>query len=222
MTSTAAYSASSCPKTKVTTKPRTLTVAIMPRTAGTPNLPFKIGRTKTPRVAPILATPAAKPLAVARSCVGNKLGASVNRSGVHQQVEQDEASEHERNVSRGCGRTRYASSDRQQQHAESHARETDRLHANAPEPRDRPDSKKKTEEQEHIDRSASPGICEVTGDDADSLTGEINCTQDNRGEKSDAIGSDIHQKPGNRDQRRTSSIAAREKDRYSGCFRRRN
>src|SRR5207237_10387675 len=27
---------------------------------------------------PILATPAAKPLAVARSCVGNKLGASVN------------------------------------------------------------------------------------------------------------------------------------------------
>src|SRR6266550_989028 len=51
---------------------------LMPRTAGTPNLPFKIGRTKTPRVAPILATPAAKPLAVARSCVGNKLGASVN------------------------------------------------------------------------------------------------------------------------------------------------
>src|SRR5207237_8805764 len=94
------------------------------------------------------------------------------RSGDHQQVEQDEASEHERNVSRGCGRTRYASSDRQQQHAESHARETDRLHANAPEPRDRPDSKKKTEEQEHIDRSASPGICAVTGDAAASLTGE--------------------------------------------------
>src|SRR4029453_14902157 len=63
---------------RVTIKPKILTAAIIPRTAGTPNLPFKIGRTKTPRVAPIFATPAAKPLAVARSCVGNRLGASVN------------------------------------------------------------------------------------------------------------------------------------------------
>jgi hypothetical protein len=37
-----------------------------------PNLPFKIGRTKTPKVAPIFATPAAKPLAVARNCVGSR------------------------------------------------------------------------------------------------------------------------------------------------------
>ena len=43
-----------------------------------PNLPFKIGRTKTPKVAPIFATPAAKPLAVARNCVGKKIGARVN------------------------------------------------------------------------------------------------------------------------------------------------
>src|SRR6266487_989932 len=71
-------SVSSCPKTRVTTKPRTPTVAIIPRTAGTAKLSFKIGRTKTPRVAPILATPAAKPLAVARNCVGTKMGARVN------------------------------------------------------------------------------------------------------------------------------------------------
>src|SRR5207248_11185703 len=71
------YSVSSCPKTRVTTRPKTLTAAIIPRTAGTPHLPFKIG-TNTPRVAPILATPAAKPLAVPRNCVGNKMGASVN------------------------------------------------------------------------------------------------------------------------------------------------
>jgi hypothetical protein len=52
-----------------------------------PNFPFKIGRTKTPSVAPILATAAAEPLAVARNCVGNRMGASVNAvelgSGVH-------------------------------------------------------------------------------------------------------------------------------------------
>ena len=32
----------------------------------------------TPNVAPILATPAANPLAVARNCVGKRIGASVN------------------------------------------------------------------------------------------------------------------------------------------------
>ena len=37
------------PKTKVTIRPRTLTAATIPRTAGMPNLPFKIGRTKTPK-----------------------------------------------------------------------------------------------------------------------------------------------------------------------------
>jgi hypothetical protein len=52
-----------------------LTIATIPRTAGTPNLPFKIGRTKTPKVAPIFATPAANPLAVARNCVGNRIEA---------------------------------------------------------------------------------------------------------------------------------------------------
>jgi hypothetical protein len=71
-------SVSSCPKTRVTTRPRTLAAPIIPRTAGTPNFPFKIARTKTPNVAPILAIPAAKPLAVARNCVGNKMGARVN------------------------------------------------------------------------------------------------------------------------------------------------
>ncbi len=60
------------------TRPRMLTAAIIPRTAGTPNLPFRIGRTKTLRGAPILATPAANPLAVVRNSVGNKMGASVN------------------------------------------------------------------------------------------------------------------------------------------------
>ena len=43
------YSVSSRPKTKVTIRPRTLTAATIPRTAGMPNLPFKIGRTKTPK-----------------------------------------------------------------------------------------------------------------------------------------------------------------------------
>src|SRR6266478_2560358 len=57
------------PKDKVTTRPRTLTAATIPRTAGMPNLPFKIGRTKTPKVAPIFATPAAKPHPVATSAV---------------------------------------------------------------------------------------------------------------------------------------------------------
>ena len=72
------YSVSSRPRTNVMTRPRRLTAATIPRTAGTPNLPFKIGRTKTPTVAPILATLAANPLAVARNCVGNRIGARVN------------------------------------------------------------------------------------------------------------------------------------------------
>ena len=33
---------------------------------------------KTPKVAPSFATPAANPLAVARNCVGNRIGARVN------------------------------------------------------------------------------------------------------------------------------------------------
>ena len=41
-------------------------------------MPFKIGSTKTPSVAPIFAIPAANPLAVARSSVGNEIGANVN------------------------------------------------------------------------------------------------------------------------------------------------
>ena len=72
------YSVSSRPKTKVTSRPRTLTAATISRTAGTPNLPFKVGKTNTPKVAPIFATLAAKPLAVARSSVGNRIGARVN------------------------------------------------------------------------------------------------------------------------------------------------
>jgi hypothetical protein len=38
-----------------------VTAAAIPRTAGTPNLLFRIGKTKTPRVALIFAKPAAKP-----------------------------------------------------------------------------------------------------------------------------------------------------------------
>src|SRR6266516_4466633 len=57
---------------------RALTAMTIPSTAGTPNLPFKIGRANTPIVAPIFATLAAKPLAVARSCVENRIGGSVN------------------------------------------------------------------------------------------------------------------------------------------------
>ena len=72
------YSVFSRPKIRVTTRPITLTAATIPRTAGTPNLPFRIGRTKTPKVAPSFATPAANPLAVARNCVRNRIGARVN------------------------------------------------------------------------------------------------------------------------------------------------
>src|SRR5439155_22840516 len=97
-------------------------------------------------------------------------------------------------------------------HAESHACETDDLHSNAPVSWDDPNSDKKTEQQKQIDCSASSGVREVTGDDANPLGGDINRAEDNRSEESDAIGGDIHQEPGNGDQHRTSSIGAREEN----------
>ena len=72
------YSVSSRPRIKVTIRPSRLTADTIPRTLGTPNFSFKIGRTKTPKVAPSLAMPAANPPAVPRNCVGNSIGASVN------------------------------------------------------------------------------------------------------------------------------------------------
>ena len=72
------YSVASRRSIKVTTRPSRLTADTIPRTLGTPNLSFKIGRRKTPNVAPSFAKPAANPPAVPRSCVGNNIGASVN------------------------------------------------------------------------------------------------------------------------------------------------
>src|SRR6476646_5146043 len=72
------YSVSSRPRIKVTTRPSRLTADTIPRTLGTPNFSFKIGRRNTPNVAPSFATPAANPPAVPRNCVGNNIGASVN------------------------------------------------------------------------------------------------------------------------------------------------
>ena len=61
------YSVSSHLKTKVTSKPSRLTPDTIPRTLATPNFSFKIGRRKTPTVAPSLAVPAANPPAVPRN-----------------------------------------------------------------------------------------------------------------------------------------------------------
>lgn len=61
----------------MTINPSTLTADTIPRTVGTPNFSFKIGRRKTPNVAPSFATPAANPPAVPRNCVGNNIGANV-------------------------------------------------------------------------------------------------------------------------------------------------
>ena len=61
------YSVSSHLKIKVTSKPSRLTPDTIPRTLATPNFSFKIGRRKTPTVAPSLAVPAANPPAVPRN-----------------------------------------------------------------------------------------------------------------------------------------------------------
>lgn len=53
---------------------------------GDAKLTFQDRQNKDARVAPILATPAAKPLAVARNCVGNKMGARVNVGGIRSSV----------------------------------------------------------------------------------------------------------------------------------------
>ena len=70
------YFVSSRSKIKVASNPRRLTADTIPRTVGTPNFSFKIGRRKRPIVAPSFATPAANPLAVPRNCVGNKIPCS--------------------------------------------------------------------------------------------------------------------------------------------------
>jgi hypothetical protein len=93
---------------------------------------------------------------------------------------------------------------------------------NSSESWDSPDSEEKTQEQKQVDRPASPRVSEIMGDEAAFLTRHINRTQDNRREKSYAIGGDIHQEPGSRDENRASSIGVREKNRYSGRFWRRD
>ena len=64
-------------RAKVTIRPSRLTADAIPRTLGTPNFCLKIGRRKTPKVAPSLATPAANPPVVPRNCVGDNIGTSV-------------------------------------------------------------------------------------------------------------------------------------------------
>src|SRR6188472_4170218 len=53
-------------------------------------------------------------------------------------------------------------------------------------------------------------------DNAALRPGDIDRTQDNWSEESDAVGRDIHQEPRNRDKHRTTSVGGREKNPYSG------
>src|SRR5437667_876439 len=100
-------------------------------------------------------------------------------------------------------------SNQEQDHAASHARETDDLHADTSEPWNRPDSKKEAEEQEQIDCTASARVGKVISNDATCPTGN-NRTQDNRSEETHAVSGDIHQEPRDCDKHRTSSVSARE------------
>src|SRR6266571_9559888 len=99
-------------------------------------------------------------------------------------------------------------SNHEQDHAASHARETDDLYEDTSEPWNRPDSKKESEKQEQIDRTASPCVGKVISHDANCLTGNINRAQDNRSEETHAVSGDIHQEPRDCDKHRRSSVGA--------------
>ena len=140
------------------TAPSALTAAIMTSTRGEPQAPLTCGSTKMPSVAPTLAVAAAKPLADARMPVGNSSGARVKvvalGPGVHREVEQDEAGEHERHM-RGCaaaGKHR----EQQDEHAERHAGEADDLHVDAAEARHRPQPDEEADQQEQVDGARCP------------------------------------------------------------------
>jgi len=58
----------------------------------------------------------------------------------------------------------------QYQHAQSHSHETDGLHPDATKARDCPDPNQKTEKEEQVDRSASPGRNKIVGDETTCST----------------------------------------------------
>src|SRR5437667_2719724 len=208
------YAVSSRPRIKVTIRPSTLTADTIPRTLGTPNFSFKIGRRKTPNVAPSFATPAANPPAVPRNGVGNKIGARVKVVELGPAFISRLNKMNPTNTSGMCKL--------------EFVRPTAATNTNIPtaipvkpiacirmRPNrgTHPDAKQETEQQKQVDNGATLCDSKVVCGQSTRSSGNFDRSENCRGKQSNAVRSNIHQKPGDSYQRRARPITARKQDR---------